>query len=56
MSYLDSPSTTSSTTYNVYVATEAAASVYVNRTSADTDNDGAGARGSSTITVFEVLA
>ena len=54
MSYLDSPSTTSAVTYNVYIATQGSGSVVVNRTINDTNNTGDGARTSSTITVMEI--
>lgn len=56
MQYLDSPSTTSSTTYNVYVGTENASyTVYVNRTQSDGDGLN-GARGSSVLTLMEISA
>lgn len=56
MAHLDSPSTTSPTTYNVYIASEDSGdTAYLNRTANDTNNDSYGARGSSSITVFEVL-
>lgn len=55
ISFLDSPATTSATTYSVEVSTarDATVSVYINRSNADA---GAAyiARGASTITVFEV--
>jgi len=55
MQYLDSPSTTSPITYNVYIATEnAAGSVVVNRTINDTNNTSNGSRQSSTLTVMEI--
>lgn len=56
VTYLDSPATTSSTTYKVQVRREAAAgTVYVNRGQNDTDN-ASGPRTVSTITVMEILA
>jgi len=54
MNYLDSPSTTSSTTYNVYVGTQGSGTVVVNRTINDTNNAGDGARTASTITLMEI--
>ena len=53
--YLDSPSSTSSLTYSFYWATQSG-TAYINRTSADRDNAGYDARGTSSITVMEVLA
>jgi hypothetical protein len=53
MNYLDSPSTTSSTDYAVYVQTNG--TIWVNRTNADPDT-GDGARTASTITVMEIAA
>ena len=58
-SFLDSPSTTSSTTYKIQVAntnTTGSSSTYVNRTYEDTNSSDYGIRGASTITVFEVGA
>ena len=54
MSFLDSPSTTLSTTYKVQVKVQGGGSFKLNRTERDTDastNDG---RGVSTITVMEI--
>jgi hypothetical protein len=51
--FLDSPNTTSSTTYKVQVKNNGSGSVWVNRSSADVDN-GSYARAVSTITVMEV--
>jgi len=52
--YLDSPSSTSSLTYKVMYKTNSASyAVYLNRSSADTDNSSYG-RGASTITVMEI--
>jgi hypothetical protein len=55
MVFLDSPATTSATTYSVDVSHASASTqtVYVNRSQADSNN-GYIARGASTITVFEV--
>ena len=53
MNYLDSPATTSSTAYAVYVQTNG--TIWVNRTNAD-PNTGDGARTASTITVMEIAA
>lgn len=56
MSVLDSPSTTSATTYSVqYRSPNAANTCYVNRTKTDTNTSGYG-RFSSTITLMEILA
>ena len=53
--YLDSPSTTSSTTYKVQMIAGDGYAAYINRTYLDTDsNDGYGVRTASTITVMEV--
>jgi hypothetical protein len=53
--YLDSPATTSATTYGVDVRTASAGSVFINQSSSDS-NDNSKTRGASSITVFEVLA
>lgn len=53
--FLDSPATTSSTTYSVQCAALAGETVYINRAGTDTDGTNRG-RGASTITVMEVLA
>jgi hypothetical protein len=53
--FLDSPATTSSTTYSVQTAAIAGETVYVNRAGTDTDNANH-ARGASTITVMEISA
>ena len=52
-SFLDSPSTTSSTTYNLQAYQEAT-TLYVNRTSGTTSTDSAG--GVTTITLMEIAA
>lgn len=51
--YLDSPATTSATTYVVQIRTGATGTVYVNRSAQDA-NDANHARGASSITVMEV--
>lgn len=54
MNYLDSPSTTSATTYKIQIRqTEAYGTTFVNQTGADADT-AAYPRGASTITVMEV--
>ena len=57
MTHLDSPATTTATTYsvNVYNYQTGTNTVHVNRTATDTDN-GAFSRGVSSITVMEVAA
>jgi len=55
MSYLDSPSTTSATTYKLQWLVESGSTVYLNRTSADGDSVYT-PRCASTITVMEILA
>jgi hypothetical protein len=55
MLFLDSPATTSATTYNVQIRANAAGTSTVNRSFSDTDNVAA-ARSASSITVFEVSA
>jgi hypothetical protein len=52
-SYLDSPATTSATTYKIQLGANSAISYYVNRGSNDTDSVNAG-RSASTITVMEI--
>ena len=51
MTYLDSPATTSSTTYDLRVKNQG--TIYINRESNDSDNEYT-ARGISTITVMEI--
>jgi len=53
--YLDSPSSTSATTYKLQWAAESAITLYLNRTGADTDAVAFG-RTASSIIVMEVLA
>jgi hypothetical protein len=56
MLYLDSPATTSATTYGVEIAAQdGATTTYINRTPTDTDNN-TFARAASTITVMEISA
>jgi hypothetical protein len=54
--FLDSPATTSATTYKIQGASSTATTVYVNRTVNDRDTTGYDARTTSTITVMEVAA
>lgn len=53
--YLDSPATTSATTYKLQARNSAAGTFYVNRAQTDTDA-ATSARGISSITLFEVSA
>jgi hypothetical protein len=53
ISFLDSPNTTSSTTYKIQFASSAAAAIYVNRTVIDTDASNF-TRSASSITAMEV--
>lgn len=56
MFYLDSPATTSATTYGLDIAAgDNTTTTYVNRTPTDTDNN-TYTRGASTITVMEISA
>ena len=56
ITYLDSPATTSSTTYGVTVSSnDAGQAIYINYSSLDTNNNGA-QRNISTITVMEIAA
>lgn len=56
ITYLDSPATTSSTTYGVTVSSnDSGQLIYINRSNADTDNSGH-QRNISTITVMEIAA
>jgi len=54
MSFLDSPSTTSSTTYKVQVKVQSGGSFKLNRTERDTDSASNDGRGVSTITLMEI--
>ena len=53
MSFLDSPATTSATTYKIQAQCLSTNGIIINRTRYDTDN-GNTSRGSSTITVMEI--
>lgn len=53
--YLDSPATTSATTYKLQIRSQTAAALYVNRSITDTDNS-TFTRSASTITAYEVSA
>jgi hypothetical protein len=55
ITYLDSPNTTSATTYKIQIRINAAGTLYVNRTSTDTDS-ALFPRVISSITAFEVSA
>jgi hypothetical protein len=55
LTFLDSPATTSATTYSVQIANNGSSSVFVNRSSTNTDGASYGSY-SSTITVMEILA
>jgi len=55
MTYLDSPSTTSSVTYKLQWSVQSAGTVYLNRQMTDPDSD-IGVRTASTITVMEIGA
>lgn len=54
ISFLDSPNTTSATTYKVQANSSTASTVYVNRTDRDANLSGYDARTVSTITVMEI--
>jgi hypothetical protein len=53
--YLDSPATTSATTYGVQIGSAGAATLCVNQSQSD-DNSSGRTRGTSTITVMEISA
>jgi len=55
-SYLDSPATTSSTTYQVYIGSNGSATLYLNRTDRDTNSASEDARSASSIILMEVAA
>ena len=55
LSYLDSPATTSATTYGVQIGHHSTATLCVNQSQAD-DNIAGRTRGTSTITVMEIAA
>ena len=52
--FLDSPSTTSSTAYSLTIANGTSGTSYVNRTSADRDTSAYDGRSASSITVMEI--
>tara|TARA_R110002020_G_scaffold146610_1_gene321297 strand:+ start:468 stop:1043 length:576 start_codon:yes stop_codon:yes gene_type:complete len=56
MVYLDSPSSTSAITYSIYWRSDGSATSYLNRTVGDRDTANYDPRGTSSITVMEVLA
>lgn len=57
ITFLDSPSTTSATTYKLQMATQnSGGTAYVNRNGSDTDSVIFGSRTASTITVMEIAA
>jgi hypothetical protein len=53
ISFLDSPATTSATTYKLQVSCQSGGTFYLNRSARDGSSDG---RGTSSITVYEVAA
>ena len=53
-SYLDSPSTTSATTYKIQIRQYGTGAWYVNRTHSDRDNADYEPRGTSVITLMEI--
>ena len=53
--FLDSPNTTSATTYKIQIRADSTTAVYINRTYSDTDS-GTYLRGASSITVMEIAA
>jgi hypothetical protein len=55
INFLDSPSTTSATTYKIQIASTTPATIAVNRTADDSDSAGR-PRGTSSITVMEISA
>jgi len=54
--FLDSPATTSSTTYSVMGRTANGGTLYINRTNSDRDTSGYDARWTSSITIMEISA
>ena len=56
MNFLDSPSTTSSTTYKAQFGSNGSITIYLNRTSRDNDGSAEDARSASSIILMEVLA
>jgi len=55
-SYLDSPATTSATTYQVYLGSNGSVTVYLNRTTRDTNTSTEDARSASSIILMEIAA
>jgi hypothetical protein len=55
-SFLDSPATTSSTTYQVYIGSNGSVTLYLNRTDRDTNSASEDARSASSIILMEVAA
>jgi hypothetical protein len=53
-SYLDSPSTTSSITYQVYIGSNGSATLYLNRTDRDSNTSTEDARSASSIILMEI--
>ena len=53
--FLDSPSTTSATTYSIYWRSDGSTTGYINRTVGDRDNANYDPRGTSSIVVMEIL-
>ncbi len=53
MTFLDSPATTSATTYKLQTRSDAATTIYINRSGGDANNSDA-SRSASTITVMEI--
>lgn len=54
--FLDSPATTSATTYKIQMASSSGPTMYINRSSADRNTSGYDARTASSITVMEIAA
>jgi len=54
--FLDSPSTTSATTYKLQLRSQGNSTCYINRSSADADEGTYSSRSISTFTIFEVSA
>jgi hypothetical protein len=55
-SFLDSPATTSATTYQVYLGSNGSVTVYLNRTTRDTNTSTEDARSASSIILMEIAA
>ena len=52
--YLDSPATTSATTYKIQIKTQSGTTAYINRSANDADNSDWSTRPTSSITVMEI--